>query len=613
MIKKNEYIYDKPKRSINKKAVLYALIALLSVVFVVSLILFRINQDNKAAYDTFVAALDNVQYAEAMDIYYEIQRKATDLNNSLDNRLPMKEVQLAIEATVGERLGVFVERVMNGGNLTDEEKENMSQLKFLTSMHIVPELRSLTEALLEGEVSPETWEHVLRNFLDVRPMTLFISDLMEQKDSLVEKVADFKLAGELEKGENWQLTWQTWESLATDDKGSRFARDYASFRLLTYQRREYSNLMNLTSDMIEAEQYYTAHNLLKLMYKVFPERKELSERLTFCDDKLPVSLKVWDGLVDVFAVRPLVARPELAFSLSIEEAYARSALITTSEFENFLAQLYQNDYVLVSPRQIEAWPERHASFVVPNGKKPVILLFDSWQYSVLNQVAGTASRLYMEEGAIIAEAGDAKGRHLDAIPILEDFLAEHPDFSFDGAKAVIALNCDESLFGFTISQEEVAGSQEAWARVGEVYPDVTEEELLVHREEVSGLMNYLTNKGWDFASAGYVGYDTANLNQEELSREIDQWASLMTPWLDEVHCFVFPNGSHVYQNEEALSFMLNRGLKILFGQGPKPYHYFARKYVHFDRIAVNGGSLSDPLGYFSGIINTSEILDYTLR
>ena len=77
--------------------------------------------------------------------------------------------------------------------------------------------------------------------------------------------------------------------------------------------------------------------------------------------------------------------------------------------------------------------------------------------------------------------------------------------------------------------------------------------------------------------------------------------------------FVFPNGSHVYGQEDLLDLMLSRGYNIFIGQGPKPYMFYDRKFVHLDSLAVNGNTLTALSGYLTTILDSHEVLDHNLR
>lgn len=584
------------------------------VCLIVLLVVFVFNRDRAATRDKFLQALEDQDYTRVMDLYVEIQEHASNQDLPAENRKATRLLQVELEDLVGERVKRLLAEVEDGSDLTDEEKESLTQLNFLASMHIVPYLREATEELLDGSITADVWEHLLRNFTDISSTRLIAKELLDQKTELLEKREAFQKVDLLEQGDNWQLTWDKWEALAHDSEGSRFSREYAGFRLLSFQEKEYTNLMALTRQMMAAGQYYSAYQLLESVYEAFPDREEVKQRMEECDRRVPPAVESWNGSVEVLSVKPLIVRPELAFDRSSEATYAAGSLITAKEFQCLLDELYRNDYILISVRQLENWPDRGVDIKVPAGKKPLVLVLERYQYTVLNQVCGSAGRLYLDaNGQLTCEAGDQEGRAYSAITLLEDFLDEHPDFAFDGAKALLAFNFQESVFGFTVNPEQVAASQAAWLRVGQEYPEVTEEELKTARDKVAEVFGYLRYHGWDFACSGYVGYNTGELDPAELTQEVDQWLALTAPWLPEVGTFVYPNGSHVYGSEDLLDILLDRGFHVFISEGPKPYHFFESNFLHLDGTAVNGITLGMTGGHLSQILDTSKILDVAAR
>ncbi|MDO5015714.1 MAG: hypothetical protein Q4E09_01690 [Eubacteriales bacterium] len=611
----SDFVHDEiDKKTRRRRNLRWLIVVALLLALAATFIYLATHKQETASLAAFSQSLEKSDYPAAMASYYEVQAKATDLGRSDADRDFYRQQQLAMEKQVSAIAADIWQRLQAGENLSEDDLDKLEGFKFLSSIYLIPEIKLATEQLLDGQLAPDAWLRELSALKDISYLSDFIDDLLEQQESLFAKIDAFKEAGELETGDNWQLTWSKWEALADDQDGSRLAREYAAYRLRSFQGREYMHLMDLTEQMMEAGQYYTAYQLLSLMHEVFPDREELTSRLVESEGLLPASIEEWDDDVLCLSIRPLVVRPELAFDRGEDPTYAQTALISQTEFLRILDNLYKDGYVLISPRQFYPWPERRFTIRVPSGKKPLILIFDRWQYSVLNQVCGTTSKLYLDdEGELLAEAGDDQGRDLDAIPILEDFLEQHPDFAFDGAKAVLALNVDESLFGFTVSDEEVAESKAAWARVGQLYPTLTSEEMSDHRERVADLLAYLQRHGWDFASAGYMGHDTASLDLTDLEEEVGAWSSLLNTWLTEARVFAFPNGSHVYNQSDSLDLILSRGFNIFFGQGPKPYRFMDRRFLHFDSLAVNGNTLTYPGSYLSDLFDSDAILDRNLR
>ena len=70
----------------------------------------------------------------------------------------------------------------------------------------------------------------------------------------------------------------------------------------------------------------------------------------------------------------------------------------------------------------------------------------------------------------------------DLIPILEDFIKEHPDFSYKGARAIIALTGYEGILGY---------------RTAASYSDSPTYES--DREQAAKVAQCLRDNGWELA------------------------------------------------------------------------------------------------------------------
>lgn len=553
-------------------------------------------------------------YDLAMDMYREVQDKATDINSSEEERETYRGIQLSMESSVSTALNPILDRLTSGSDLRAEEIQFMDGVRELASAQLINMMNKQSEHLLEGSLEPSSWEHCIGQLSLAESLKSYAGDLLAQKAGLFEMIPRVQSAANLEKEADWQDSWSAWQTLSEDSELPRFGREYAAFRLKDYQEREYSRLMQEAENFMEAERYYSASELYGRLSEVFPEREELRARLEACQALLPASVETWEGLLPVLKLRPLVARPELAFPHSGDPGYAANSLISTGEFKAILQTLYSKSYVLVSPRTFTDYPKRRPKVLVPTGKKPVLLVFDRWQYSVLNQICGTTSSLRLDENAqLLPVAGDVEGRDRDAITILEDFIKEHPDFSFDGAKALIALNTDENFLGYVCNERQLSGSTEAWKRCGQQYPLLSPEEMMEQKAEAKSVADYLIRKGWDFASAGEQGLESAGISSEDFQHEIQFWKEDVSDLLQDVSIFCFPNGSHVYADLTRLNELLAAGFHVFIGEGPKPYNFYEDSFVHLDAQTLNANSFQYASSEFREILNGEDILDEKLR
>lgn len=592
-MKKDEYIYPQEKNSLPWKRIGQLVLVLLSLAVLVLTIRILIRHKNQSdLFETFRLAIEEKRYGDALDAYHRVQSTATDLNRSAEDRDSHRSLQEKMEEFTGKLTDQAIAELISGGSLSDDRQRMISGLNEIAAAHITPQIRAQSEAFLDGKISRDSWHLFVSSLARIPSLSMISNGFLEQEECLAVQTDAFAEGKRKEEMNDWRSAWSFWQSLAENPEICRFARDYAQFRLKSYQESQYELLVDEVRKMMKADQFYSAQELLTQLKDVFPQRQELADLLKSLDGRVPASVEPWTGEVLVLSVRPLVVRDELAFARSGNQQFADNSQITGDEFRLLLEKLRQQDFVLISPSQYLSWPDRRPQLLLPSGKKPVMLVFDRWEYTVLDQVCGTAGKIFLDEqGVLKAEAGEKTGREYDAIPILEDFIALHPEFSFDGAKALISLNISENFLGYFYSPAQEEESRTAWARVGQEFPRLTEEEYLEQNRELGRVVNYLLERGFDLGSGGFYGADTASLSAEQLEEELDSWAEALAPYLSSCRYFIFPNGSHVYSSESSVRQLLAHGFNIFFGEGPGPYHFFTESYVHFDRIPINAATL----------------------
>ena len=135
-------------------------------------------------------------------------------------------------------------------------------------------------------------------------------------------------------------------------------------------------------------------------------------------------------------------------------------------------KLYTGGYVLVDFNSFIASNEdltgnRNFSYnpvLLPEGKKPIMItetMVNYFDYMIDGNKdgepdaggAGFASKLIVDtNGDIKAQMVDASGQtqvgDFDLVPVLETFISEHPDFSYRGARATLAVTGTQGIFGY---------------------------------------------------------------------------------------------------------------------------------------------------------------------
>lgn len=593
----------KDRDTLTKRLMLLAL----TILLVVSSLWLILRFNKERAYEqSFKSKLDQGQYKEALDVYRQVQAKATDLDSSVKSQEAYTNLQNKFEEQVAKRSETLVKNLRNGAKLTQDDQNFISDLEEVTAATIAPVLNRTTEDWLDQKIDEEEWTYLVKSFRDFPNLKINVNTLLDQEYQLKKASRLFKLIDQMDIEEEWNKIWQKWQELTEDESIGRFASNYAAFRLKTFQEDLYSFLIAKVDGYIDQGRYYSASLVLDRLFDAFPNEKTIQEKKQICHDKLPGRLATWTDPVEHIAIRPLVADKARARS-GPYETFAESGMISCGEFVNLLEQLYNNDYVLINPSPYKKYPQELTNVVVPEGKKPLIMLLDQYQYSSQYCEAGTVEQLAFdqENKEVFSRdkanlTGQVKGKQ-DAIVLLEDFIKEHSDFSFDGGKAIIALTVDENILGYTVNDKQTARIVERHQQL-ELDPYILEDKDQAERQEfyklqtedLKKLLQGLLAKGYSFANSGYSGAAMNQLDQSDFEEEITDWEQLVQPLVGQVHALSFPAGSHVYDNQTKLKFLTDKGYNNMYSLSSKPFNMLAKNFIHFDATPINGNSLLSP-------------------
>src|SRR5690606_17811726 len=163
------------------------------------------------------------------------------------------------------------------------------------------------------------------------------------------------------------------------------------------------------------------------------------------------NLVPYSGPVQHIFFHPLIAYPKLTFDGDAQERGFNDYFVTIDEFKGVIQSLYEKDYILIDINMLIEEREEgdkkiieRSKLMLPEGKKPLIISIDDMNYYDYMRENGTIYKLVLDdEGKVATYSLTADGEELsydnEIIPILDRFVEAHPDFSFNGAKGVIAL------------------------------------------------------------------------------------------------------------------------------------------------------------------------------
>lgn len=305
---------------------------------------------------------------------------------------------------------------------------------------------------------------------------------------------------------------------------------------------------------------------------------------------------------------PLIADASLAFDGDGEAKSYNMYNITTTEFKSILKSLYDQGYVLVRMSDIAIKQENEDGTVryVPNkiylkkGKKPIIISENDVSYHSYMQDDGFASRLILDdEGNVICQMKQADKTVIsgafDIVPILNDFVKEHPDFSYKGAKGILTLTGYDGIFGY---------------RTNDKNSPTYEEDVAAAKK----IAQALREDGWEFAchSWGYKDMKAADLDL--LKKDTEKWFEEVGSIVGETEIYAFPFGndiesaSGVYKSEK-YKFLKSSGFNVFLGVYKEPWLHVKNNYIRMTRRPVDGQALLEFPERLADLFAAGEIID----
>ena len=300
--------------------------------------------------------------------------------------------------------------------------------------------------------------------------------------------------------------------------------------------------------MLKSVPYYDEYPLLA--EKVAAYEKADSELVVFKNN---------NDITHIF-FHSLIADTGRAFDGDYDSASYNLYMTTVSEFNAILEQMYERGYVLISPYDMayEVTDENGTHFEygkirLPEGKIPFMMSQDDVNYYsymvgtkngenrvpefVTKDCDGFAHKLVIgEDGYPTCEYLDKDGNIVtgdyDLVPLLERFIQEHPDFSYHGARAMLAVTGYEGVFGYRTKPafEEAMGSA-AYAK--EV-------------EDAKALVQCLKDHGWIIASHSYGHPKDGEISADRVERDSTKWEDTVQPIVGDTDILIYPHGSDIH-------------------------------------------------------------------
>ena len=283
----------------------------------------------------------------------------------------------------------------------------------------------------------------------------------------------------------------------------------------------------------------------------------------------------------------LIIDTDLAFDNVGHSAQGYNEWMTTvSEFQKMLPLLLENDFVLYDITKMvefdadgKAMP---AEILLPEGKKPLVISIDDVNYYDYMKTDGFADRLDVDEnGRVVTIVKDADGiEHAtydgDVMPILDSFVLEHPEFSFRGAKGIVAQTGYAGAFGYRITDLDWFTPEEG--------------EAMLHK--VEEIATALRSWGWQISSHSYTHnqyWNKRTITMEEMAYDTGRWKNEIEPYVGDTNIFISPFGVNFGAQEERFRYLVEEGgFHIYCPVGSGMNAWFTEDVFYMERLNLDG-------------------------
>lgn len=346
-----------------------------------------------------------------------------------------------------------------------------------------------------------------------------------------------------------------------------------------------------------------------------------------------VPLVAWgkNQVVEHIFFHPVIAYPQWAFhDCSASKAQKEGLddwMVTVEEYNKILQSIYDNDYVLVSMNDV--WSEyttdsgekrmQRNTLMIPQGKKPLIISFDDVNYYEYMLEEGFTSKLVVAtDGNIWAECTDPYTgetfltQDLDAITILDKFVAEHPDFSPFGVKGCLSLTGYEGILGYRTNTDS--------AHVNDAAFEANRQKEI---EAVKPVIRRLKETGWYFGSHTWGHINLSNKSLGYIQQDTEKWANEVGSLVGPTQILFYPHGARPDGDHDQgdpgpqFQYLQSQGFRIFASVGISSYSQIKKQTsaVICDRLHPDGKTLRSgkALKWYSQFYNAKEIIDLDVR
>lgn len=334
------------------------------------------------------------------------------------------------------------------------------------------------------------------------------------------------------------------------------------------------------------------------------------------------NLVVWDDPAKIvnLSFHVLIADEARAYADRQYGTSYKNNFITVSQLRGILDQLYANGYVLVDLYDVytERYDESTGKTVyeanplsLPAGKTPFLLTQTHVNYYTYmvdgngdkkpdSKGAGFAYKLMLDENkkltnAIINADGSESTGEYDLVPILESFIAAHPDFSYHGARAILGVTGYDGIFGYRVNSSSLTAA-----------------ELAQEQQGAAEVVYALRQAGYRIACYTYDNINYGEKSALLIQADLEKWAENVQPWLGgSTDILIYARDADIGDTEpysgSKFNVLYNAGFRFFMSVSTSGWSQIGTQYVRHNRLMITGTTLRDYPNRFSGMFDPATL------
>ena len=345
----------------------------------------------------------------------------------------------------------------------------------------------------------------------------------------------------------------------TDSKENSAAKDILAQADILAQQYNYDEAISL----LKKDSSYSSSKKLQSAVKKYEETK--------------ATCTAWplEKVTHVF-YHILIKDTSKSFDGDYKEADYNQVMTTIDEFNKITRTMYDEGYVMVSIKDMAKADENgnmtEGEILLPPGKIPFVLSQDDVCYYHYMDGDGFATKLIVDdEGKIrneyVEDDGSISVGDYDMVPLIDRFVEEHPDFSYRGAKGIIALTGYNGILGYRTDESyetrpaDLDDNKVEWLNE---HPDFSLEK---EREGAKKVADAMKAEGWEFASHTWGHQNVGQISLEKLQADTEKFKKNVDPLIGGTDIIIFAFGTDITDAED----YSGDKFEYLKGQG---YNYY---------------------------------------